>query len=110
MHENIKATLWLLLNVVAIANGSVDKAIQTQRDTVDKDRDIPSKESLIAAKSRVHCASWCMTKDDCCSSVYDRTTGICSFYSCCSPVTTASLYQDVLKKQTTPGIFLIYLK
>ena len=107
MYEKIKAIMCVILNIIAIAIVSVDSVLQTEKYTVEQNSDIASKENLIAnvsAKLRLHCVSWCMTKDDCCSSVYDKQTGTCGLYSCCSPATTIALYQDVLKKQLKQGI------
>ena len=107
MYKKIKAISWLLLKVFALSNGSTGMVTQEQKYVVEQNRDIPSKENLIAnvpAKSKLQCASWCMTEDDCCSCVYDKTTGTCGLYSCCSPTTTVALHQDVLKKRMTSGI------
>ena len=91
-----------------MTNGFLDRQ-ETQLFRLEKNSALYTDEDLIANvsdKSMLRCASRCMTYRDCCSSLHDKITGTCGLYTCCSPATTAALYQTVLKKLTTPGIFV----
>ena len=58
MKEKIRVIMWLLFNVVAIANGFLNKVLQQQDYTVEENSKI-SSDNVIAnvfVRSKRHCA------------------------------------------------------